>query len=144
MIEGGCLCGGIRYQYDGEIEEIVPQAETDALIKQIEGMMTAEQMQAIEAMNLTPQDTFALMQEMGLGRGGGSCPGGDNAPQDGDGPPCDGGGGFPVDGPPDGGGGGGSADRFLPPDHGERSEGLRGGSGSTVLAIPGASGRGGG
>jgi hypothetical protein len=22
MIEGGCLCGGIRYQYDGEIEEI--------------------------------------------------------------------------------------------------------------------------
>ena len=22
MIEGSCLCGGIRYQYDGEIEEI--------------------------------------------------------------------------------------------------------------------------
>lgn len=22
MIEGGCLCGGIRYEYDGEIEEI--------------------------------------------------------------------------------------------------------------------------
>lgn len=22
MIEGGCLCGGIRYQYDGEIGEI--------------------------------------------------------------------------------------------------------------------------
>lgn len=22
MIEGGCLCGGVRYQYDGEIEEI--------------------------------------------------------------------------------------------------------------------------
>jgi hypothetical protein len=22
MIEGGCLCGGIRYRYDGEIEEI--------------------------------------------------------------------------------------------------------------------------
>lgn len=22
MIEGGCLCGGVRYQYEGEIEEI--------------------------------------------------------------------------------------------------------------------------
>lgn len=22
MIEGGCLCGGVRYEYDGEIEEI--------------------------------------------------------------------------------------------------------------------------
>ncbi len=22
MIEGGCLCGGIRYRYDGEIEEV--------------------------------------------------------------------------------------------------------------------------
>ncbi len=22
MVEGGCLCGGIRYRYDGEIEEI--------------------------------------------------------------------------------------------------------------------------
>jgi len=22
VIEGGCLCGGVRYQYDGEIEEI--------------------------------------------------------------------------------------------------------------------------
>ena len=22
MIEGSCLCGGVRYQYDGEIEEI--------------------------------------------------------------------------------------------------------------------------
>ncbi|MCX7148291.1 MAG: GFA family protein [Rhodocyclales bacterium] len=22
MIEGSCLCGGIRYQYDGEIEEV--------------------------------------------------------------------------------------------------------------------------
>ena len=43
-----------------------------------------------------------------------------------------------------GGGSGGSADRFLPPDHGERPEGLRGGAGSTVLALPGASGRGGG
>ena len=43
-----------------------------------------------------------------------------------------------------GGGSGGSSDRFLPADHGERSEGLRGGPGSVVLAIPGAPGRGGG
>jgi hypothetical protein len=81
------------------------QAEKDALVQQIEETMTAEQMQAIQAMNLTPQDTFALMQEMGLGRGGGSFPGGDNAPQGGDVPPFDGGGGFPGGGPPDGGGG---------------------------------------
>jgi hypothetical protein len=35
---------------------------------------------------------------------------------------------------------GGALDRLLPDDHGQRSEGLRGGLGPTVLAIPGASG----
>lgn len=76
------------------------QAEKDALVKQIEETMTAEQMQAIQAMNLTPQDSFALMQEMGLGRGGS----GNSDSSQGGGFPA--GGGFPVDGPPDGGGGG--------------------------------------
>jgi hypothetical protein len=46
------------------------QAETDALVKQIEDTMTDEQMQAIKDMGLTPQDSFAIMQEMGIGMGG--------------------------------------------------------------------------
>lgn len=38
---------------------------------------------------------------------------------------------------------GGTSYRVLPDDHGERSEGLRSGAGSAVLALPGAFGRGG-
>lgn len=47
------------------------QAEIDALEKQIQATMTDEQMQAINEMNLTPQDSFAVLQEMGLGMGRG-------------------------------------------------------------------------
>jgi hypothetical protein len=47
------------------------QAEITALEKQIEETMTKEQMQAIQAMNLTQQDSFAIMQEMGIGMGRG-------------------------------------------------------------------------
>jgi hypothetical protein len=47
------------------------QAEIDALEKQIEETMTEEQLTAINAMNLTPQDSFAVMQEMGIGMGRG-------------------------------------------------------------------------
>jgi hypothetical protein len=47
------------------------QAELDALEKQIQATMTDEQMQAINEMNLTPQDSFAIMREMGLGMGRG-------------------------------------------------------------------------
>lgn len=47
------------------------QAEITALEKQIEETMTKEQMQAIQAMNLTPQDSFAILQQMGLGGGRG-------------------------------------------------------------------------
>jgi len=46
------------------------QEEMDALVEQIQETMTAEQVQAIEAMNLTPQDMFTIMQEQGLGGGG--------------------------------------------------------------------------
>lgn len=47
------------------------QAEMDALVDQIQETMTPEQIQAIKEMNLTPQDTFALMQEQGItGQGG--------------------------------------------------------------------------
>ena len=45
------------------------QAEIDALEKQIEETMTSAQMKAISAMNLTPRDTFAVMQEMGIQMG---------------------------------------------------------------------------
>jgi hypothetical protein len=92
-------------------------AEITALEKQIEETMTKEQMQAIQAMNLTPQDSFAIMQEMGLGGGRGQSsnnsanrqnnngnnfmPPGGGVPPDGGGVPPDGGG-----APPDGGGGG--------------------------------------
>ena len=74
------------------------QAEKDALVKQIQGTMSAEQMQAIEAMNLTPQDSFSLMQEMGLGRGSSSSSGGSSS-TDGGGAAF-GGGGMPEGGPP--------------------------------------------
>lgn len=44
------------------------QAETDALLAQIEDTMTNEQMQAINAMNFTQQEFLALMQEQGVGK----------------------------------------------------------------------------
>ena len=85
------------------------QAEIDALEKQIEETMTDEQMKAITAMNLTPQDSFAVMQEMGLsmGRGQSSSNSGGSSnftPGQGMGP----GGGMGAGGgaPPDMGGGG--------------------------------------
>ncbi len=45
------------------------QAEIDGLHAQIQETMTAQQMQAISAMILTPQDVFKLVQEQGLGMG---------------------------------------------------------------------------
>jgi len=85
------------------------QAEKDALVKQIEETMTAEQMQAIQAMNLTSQDSFSLIQEMGLGRGSASSYS-DSASSSQSGGAAFGGGGMPAGGPPpDMGGGGGFA-----------------------------------
>jgi hypothetical protein len=45
-------------------------AETNAVVKQIEGTMTAEQVSAIADMQLTFEDMGAWMQERGLGFGG--------------------------------------------------------------------------
>ncbi len=42
------------------------QEEVDGLLKQIEGAMSAEQMQAIEALGLTQRDVMTVMQEKGL------------------------------------------------------------------------------
>jgi hypothetical protein len=41
------------------------QVELDALVEQIQGIMTADQLQAIEAMNLTDQSVSELMQSTG-------------------------------------------------------------------------------
>lgn len=81
------------------------QAEIDGLVEQIQQSMTKDQMQAIQAMNLTPQDLFAVMQEQGIELGGGPQSAGTRVPNSGQnrrqefGP----GGGF-VGPPPDGGG----------------------------------------
>ncbi len=45
------------------------EAEVDALLNQIESTMTAEQVKAIEALNLTSTDMMSLMQSMGGGMG---------------------------------------------------------------------------
>lgn len=42
------------------------QEEVDGLLKQIEGTMSTEQMQAIETLGLTQRDVMTLMQEKGL------------------------------------------------------------------------------
>jgi hypothetical protein len=53
------------------------QAEIDAVLKQIEGAMTQEQLEAIAAMQLTQEDMRAWMEEQGMGGGGpGPGPGG--------------------------------------------------------------------
>jgi hypothetical protein len=94
------------------VSDTAAQEEIDALVEQIQGTLTTEQMKAITDMQLTRQDTFALMQEKGINPGGGQgfsaeqiataqagrASGGGFTPPDG--------GGFA---PPDGGG-------FAPPD----------------------------
>jgi hypothetical protein len=86
------------------------QEEIDALVKQIEDAMTADQMSAINDLGLTPQDMFAVMQELGIEMGNRSSgsSGNSNGSTDrggGFGPP---GGGPPPDGGMPGGGQGGS------------------------------------
>ncbi len=45
------------------------EAEVEALLKQIQSTMTADQVQAIKAMNLTSTDMMNLIQSMGAGMG---------------------------------------------------------------------------
>jgi hypothetical protein len=85
------------------------QAEIDALVKQIQDTMTANQMKAISSLNLTQQDLMTAMQEQGVGpsmqSAGASDSSADNAFGGGMTPPDGGGGGGPMGGsPPDGGG----------------------------------------
>jgi hypothetical protein len=50
---------------------VTAQAEVNAVLKQIEGTMTSEQLQAIAAMQLTQEDMRTWMEEQGLGTQGG-------------------------------------------------------------------------
>jgi hypothetical protein len=50
---------------------VTAQAEIDAVLKQIEGTMTQEQLAAIDAMQLTQEDLRTWMEEQGMGMGGG-------------------------------------------------------------------------
>ena len=51
--------------------DTVAQEEMDAVVQQIEESMTSDQMAAIEAMDLTPQEMFTVMQDLGLAMGPG-------------------------------------------------------------------------
>ena len=105
------------------------QAEFDGLIEQIQGTMTAAQMQAITAMKLTQSDVFALMQEKGLSAGqpqqSSSGNGSSSSTQSGGGS-APSAGGMAGGGPPDAGMGGGA-----PPSGGMGGMGGAGPSNST-------------
>ena len=79
--------------------------EVTAITEQIQETMTPEQLQAIEAMELTGEDIFTTMQELGLTNAQVNAEG---TPQAGGfgGRQGAGGGGFPGGGPPGGGPGG--------------------------------------
>jgi hypothetical protein len=57
---------------------VTAPAEVNAVLKQVEGTMTAEQLAAIAAMQLTREDMQAWLEEQGLGVG--SFPGADQDP----------------------------------------------------------------
>lgn len=109
--------------------------EVDALVEQIQTTMTSEQMQAIEEMQLTQEDVFALMQEQGIEMGAGpgaermataQAGGGGFTPPDGGFP----GGGGPGQGPGDGGGQG------LTPDQIATAQASRGAGGVNPNRVP--------
>ena len=81
--------------------------EVEALITQIQETMTAEQMQAITAMNLTRDDMASIMQEQGLAMGGGQSNGSQSSDSSSNSSRNFGAGGAPPDGGFPGGGPGG-------------------------------------
>lgn len=106
--------------------------EIDAVIEQIQDTMTAEQLAAIDAMELTGQDIFATMQELGL----------TNAQVNAEGTPQIGGFGSgqrPEGGFPGGGGGSGEGGQELSPEQiataqARRAENGGGAFGSRMLS----------
>ncbi len=96
------------------------EAEVDALLNQIQGIMTADQVDAINAYMLTSTDMMDLMQSMGAGMGPRGTPDPDSTPSfdfpaggfDGNIPP---GGDFQIgSGEPPGGSSGGTTRSFPP------------------------------
>jgi len=53
---------------------VTARAEVNAVLKQIEGTMTAEQLETIATMQLTQEDLRAWMEEQGLNMGAGGAP----------------------------------------------------------------------
>jgi hypothetical protein len=103
------------------------EAEVDALLNQIGSTMTAEQMKAIEALNLTNTDMMSLLQSMGGGMG----PQGTPDPQSTPGANFTGGG-FLSGNPPSGlAGGPPSGSAGGPPSGGSQS------GGSVIMVGPG-------
>ena len=95
------------------------QQEIDALVQQIQGVLTPAQMQAITDMKLTRQDMFATMQQLGIVTGRAPGNGTPSASQNGGGNGFrtgggGGGGGFPGGGPGGGPGGPPGEQNFTP------------------------------
>jgi hypothetical protein len=118
-------------------DSAAPQ-EVTAVTEQIRETMTSEQLQAIEEMELTPQDMFATMQELGLvdapaANASGTPQAGGNF-RGGQGPE----GGFVAGGAPSGGGpGGGFGGQDLSPEQIATAQARRaesGGFGNRMLA----------
>jgi len=100
------------------------QSEIDGLVKQIQETMTTDQMNAIQAMNLTQQDVFAAIQEQGGDFIQVQQSSSSTSTQSGGFAPPDGGGGMP--------GGGGEMADGTPPDGGMGDMGGAGPSAGTV------------
>ena len=113
--------------------DTAPPEEIEAILEQIQETMTAEQLAAIEAMDLTGEDMFATIQEFGIEFGGSE--GRLEGSGTGQGP---GGGGFPGGGSPGGGPGGDFVGQELSPEQiataqARRAEGS-GGFGNRLMA----------
>jgi len=80
------------------VSDTAAQEEKDALAQQIQETMTSDQVQAIDALNLTQRDVFSSMQELGITT---------SSQVSANGTPQPGGGGFPPGGGQFFGGGGG-------------------------------------
>lgn len=76
----------------------VAQEQVDALVRQIESALTAEQVKAIADLKITRDSMMAILQDQGVTMGGPQGNGGPNGP----------GGGTPPDGTPQAGGPGGN------------------------------------
>ena len=117
-----------------ETSSTAASQEVDATVQQIQSAMTAEQLQAIDGMNITRRDEFTTLQQMGLAPANASgtpAPGGRTQGQSGGGGFSGGGfggGGFGGGGNP-GDGGGGQGNRTFNPSQIATAQASRAGGG---------------